>query len=205
MACTCIPNICDFSPRRAHFFRCIDSMFWILDFSYCWEFMPRKPRDRHTSAETEESHLAAQDDQNLTSDSPNSPCIKYGGCRLRACSTSWSMYNKDFLSACTSGVPQPVLYTLSPSCTPTALAKSHRLGFLKLPGLKNSLHTSKTKTLGEILKINKFWLPFLSLPNMNCHLVWDNKSLTYNVVTLVKIFHSERAWSGFSHPGANEC
>ena len=45
----------------------------------------------------------------------------------------------------------------------TALTRSHPVGFLKLHGLKNSLPTNKTKTLGEILKISKSWLHFSSL------------------------------------------
>ena len=43
----------------------------------------------------------------------------------------------------------------------TTLAKSHLMGFLKLHGLKNNLPTSKTKTLGETLKTNKFLAVFV--------------------------------------------
>ena len=40
--------------------------------------------------------------------------------RLRVCSTGWGMQNKEFLSACTSGVPQPVLRILNPYYTQSA-------------------------------------------------------------------------------------
>ena len=83
-----------------------------------------------------------------------------------------------------------------------ALAKSHHVGFRKLPGLRNSLPTSKTKTLGEIWKISRSWLHFVFpiqhelLPLIEITL----RSLTYNVFTFFRIFYPERAWSGFGQP-----
>ena len=64
--------------------------------------------------------------------------------------------------------------------------------------------TSKTKTLGDICKINKSWLHFeISTQHELATLIKITlKSLTYNVFTFVRIFHPKRAWSGF---GANEC
>ena len=78
-------------------------------------------------------------------------------------------------------VKKPIDHSFHPCVT--ALAKFNLVGFRELSGLRNSLPTSKTKTLGEIWKINKSWLPFFILtqhelpPWLRSHLeVWHTTS-----------------------------
>ena len=63
------------------------------------------------------------------------------------------------------------------------LAKFHLVGFRELPDLRNSISTSKTKTLCKIWKINKPWRHFSSL---------------------LSEFVTQKSRSCFGHPGANE-
>ena len=53
-------------------------------------------------------------------------------------------------------------FTSHHSCV-TVLAKSYLVGILKLPGQKSIFSNSKTKIMGDVMKINKSWM-YLFIP-----------------------------------------